>query len=224
MGLTKRAFRFAGFVLGLVGSAGGLIFGLLNPSTFGVAVILACVVALAFFGYILFNLINDIKEKLADYQSALTAAAEAREKLAEAQEKMDSVPEQLKEERLLGRLDAVGAFLAAESQAELDVRNMAIVGGALVVVATLKAGEYPPYGARFLLQSREMQTRRGIVVVDNVADDGSVVLTVREMEDGSGAFWDEAQRHASVTESTPGNLDLVPDPLLLEITERVEIQ
>lgn len=223
MGLVKRAVKFTGVVLTGVGGFATLIFGIGQEGMAAVAFIGISLVLLAFFAYIAIALIARVVGKLQGYDSAVTQAGVALEALEEAKKELEGIPVRLKEERHAGRLDSIGAMLANRSGAVLRVRGMKMVEGNLVVVATLEDGECPAMGSRFLLRSFELGTRRGIVAVDGLDERENVLLTVIEKQQGSGAFWREAHNHADVTESTPGKLELVPDPLIAEITEGAEI-
>ena len=98
---------------------------------------------------------------------------------------------------------------------------MTMRDGALAVIAVAHEGECPPPGARYMLRSTESQARHGVVAVDAINEDGKIRLTLAEMEPDSEAFWNEAHRRA-VTDWTPKHLELLADPLLLDLTERVE--
>ena len=223
MDLFKRAIKFASVALAGVSGAASLIFGLSQDGTAFVAWVSISGLLLAIFAYIAIALIVRVARKVAGHDSAIEQAAEAREKLAEAEKDLEAVPALLKEARETGRMDTFGAILAMESGASLRVKGMTKVGGELFVVATLAEGECPQPGARFLLRTVEAQTKRGIVAIDTIGDRGKILLAVKDPEPGSEAFWEEADRRAETTESTPGKLELVVDPLLAEIAEEVEL-
>lgn len=223
MDLIKKAGKFAGVVLTGVGGLWGLIFGLAQDGMTAVAAVGLSIVLLSFFLYIAVALIVSLVQKVSGHDAAVSAAGQAREELAEAKQELEKVPTLIEQARQDGRLDAIGAMLADASGAVLRVTNTTRVNGALAIVAALIEGECPRPGARFLLRSADVQTKRGIVAVDSATEDGKVFLTVRETEPGSDAFWQDAARRADTTEAAPGALELVADTLIADITtERAE--
>lgn len=218
----RRAWRAGAGTLTLLGTIAGLTFATTGPdgkpwTQWGVgALSLSVLVFLVVFAW------PELQEgirRLRQYPKLEKSYGIAVDERDSARQQLDLLPEQLLAEREAGRKEAVGAYLAHASGADLKPVGVTVSTGELTIVAEMTAGSAPEPGARFLAKTRKFAVRRGILSVVGVDDEKRIHLRVEQAFEDSEQFWASIRQSADGDEEAPEHLEMVPDTTIFDFLQ-----